>query len=145
MSFFRRRKRKRFTKAPKKLRDAARKIILPRVEWYAQTYGFKYNRVALRAQRSRWGSCSIKGNLNFNVKLIFLPIELVDYVIVHELCHLRHMNHSKAFWDEVFQILPNAKALRKQMRRAQVPHSPVVLLRKLNFQPKTSTIDVKTY
>ena len=80
-------------------------------------YGVKCGRVAMRNQKTRWGSCSKEGNLNFNYKIAFLPPELADYLIVHELCHLKEMNHLPRFWALVEQTIPNHKALRKEMRR----------------------------
>ena len=71
--------------------------------------GVKFNRITLREQKTRWGSCSGKGNLSFNLKLIMAPRYVLDYVVVHELCHLIHMNHSKSFWNEVESFMPNYK------------------------------------
>ena len=94
----------------------AKKMICERVEHYNSFYNFKYNRIAIRRQSTRWGSCSGKKNLNFNYKLLFLPQEMADYVVVHELCHLQEMNHSKRFWDLVAKVFPNFKEIRKEMR-----------------------------
>ena len=85
----------------------AKKIIPPKVAFYAKQLGVEYGRIAIRAQRTRWGSCSGLGNLNFNCLLMMVPEEVLDYVIVHELCHLKEMNHSKAFWREVEQAMPD--------------------------------------
>ena len=89
--------------------------------WNAH-YGFSFGRVAIRDQRSRWGSCSKKGNLNFNYRLLFLPLPLVDLVIVHELCHLKEFNHSSAFWALVEQTIPDL-ALRRNALRHHAVHS----------------------
>lgn len=80
-------------------------------------YGFSYNKISVRNSRSRWGSCSEKKNLNFNYKIIFLPEGLLNYIIIHELCHLREMNHSKRFWNLVEKTVPDYKEMRKKMRR----------------------------
>lgn len=89
------------------LADKALIVIPDRVRYYAGQIGVTYGRVTIRNQKTRWGSCSSKGNLNFNCLLMLAPPEVVDYVVVHELCHRKQMNHSKAFWSEVEQILPN--------------------------------------
>lgn len=79
-----------------------------------------YNRVSVRNQKTRWGSCSSKGNLNFNYRLFYLPEELLDYVVVHELAHRRHMNHSKDFWQEVERYFPDYKECRKQLKEVEL-------------------------
>lgn len=83
--------------------------IPERVAYYAEQIGVTYGRITIRNQKTRWGSCSSKGNLNFNCLLMLTPPEIVDYVVVHELCHRKEMNHSKAFWSEVEKVLPNYK------------------------------------
>jgi len=80
----------------------------------------RYARVAIRNQRSRWGSCSEAGNLNFNYRLLDLSPELRDYVIVHELCHLKELHHGRAFWDLVTLAIPHARALNRQARRMKI-------------------------
>lgn len=100
-----------------KYKEPARQLILERINYFNQFYNFSVNRVAVRKQRTRWGSCSIKGNLNFNYRLIFLPSALADYIIVHELCHLEEFNHSKKFWDLVSRTIPEYKSLRKELRK----------------------------
>ncbi len=94
----------------------AKKMIVGRVEYYNSFYNLKYNRISVKKQSTKWGSCSRKKNLNFNYKLLFLPQEMADYVVVHELCHLQEMNHSKKFWDLVAKVFPNFKEIRKEMR-----------------------------
>ena len=83
------------------LADKARLYIPERVAYYAPIVGVDYGRISIRNQKTRWGSCSSKGNLNFNCLLMLAPPEVLDYVVVHELCHRKEMNHSRAFWNEV--------------------------------------------
>lgn len=92
-----------------KLADKALNYIPGRVKYYADIIGVTYGKITIRNQKTRWGSCSSKGNLNFNCLLMLMPPEVIDYVVVHELCHRNQMNHSKAFWKEVEKILPNYK------------------------------------
>lgn len=89
------------------LADKALTIIPERAAYYAKIIGGGYGRITIRNQRTRWGSCSGKGNLNFNCLLMLTPPEVIDYVVVHELCHRKEMNHSKAFWREVEKVPPN--------------------------------------
>ena len=86
--------------------ERAKRIFPERTAYFALRMGVDYGRITIREQKTRWGSCSSKGNLNFNWKLILAPPEVLDYVVVHELCHLKKMNHSKAFWDEVGKVMP---------------------------------------
>ncbi len=94
-------------------KERARALVHERLEHWNQFYNYEYKRVAIRNQRSRWGSCSSKQNLNFNFRIVFLPVELVDYIVVHELCHLKHFNHSPDFWASVCEVMPDY-AQRKQ-------------------------------
>ena len=114
-------------------REIARLIIHERLEHFAPLCGVVYKRVTIRNQRRRWGSCSSKGNLNFNYRLIFLPTELCDYVIVHELSHLKELNHDTAFWNEVGKILPNYRTLEAELRLVENTHGQH--LKKDNFLP----------
>ena len=98
------------------LKKAARKYIPPRTAYYAAKIGVTYGQIAIRTQKTRFGSCSTKGNLNFNCLLMKMPPEIIDYVIVHELCHRKQMNHSRAFWAEVEKILPDYRARRKWLK-----------------------------
>ena len=79
-------------------KEQSRKIVVDGIERINKNYNFKFNRIAIRNQKTRWGSCSAKGNLNFNYKIIYLPLELRDYLIAHEICHLWEFNHSQKFW-----------------------------------------------
>ena len=100
----------------KQLADLALEKLPERVAYYASQIGVTYGRITIRNQRTRWGSCSSKGNLNFNCLLMLMPAEIQDYVVVHELCHRLEMNHSKAFWGRVEEILPDYKARRKWLK-----------------------------
>ena len=91
----------------RELAEEALKDIPERVRHFAPIIGVTYGRITIRNQKSRWGSCSSKGNLNFNCLLMLAPPEHRDYVVVHELCHRKEMNHSKRFWSEVSSILPD--------------------------------------
>ena len=91
----------------RELVDKARKYIPERVAHFAEHMGVTYGRITIRNQKTRWGSCSSKGNLNFNCLLMLTPAEIIDYVVVHELCHRKEMNHSGAFWNEVEKVLPD--------------------------------------
>ncbi len=90
-----------------KLAEKALCVIPPRAQYYANLLGVKYSKITVRNQKTRWGSCSSKGNLSFNCLLMLAPIEVLDSVIVHELCHLKEMNHSKRFYDEIIRVFPD--------------------------------------
>jgi predicted metal-dependent hydrolase len=94
-------------------KEKARALVQARVEFWRASISVTPGRIAIKNQSSRWGSCSTKGNLNFNYRLALIPLELTDYVIVHELCHLIEFNHSPRFWSHVESILPDY-ALRKK-------------------------------
>ncbi len=98
------------------LKKAAKPIFAERAAFYAPLLGVRYARIAVRCQKSKWGSCSGKGNLNFNCLLLLAPEEVLDYVVVHELCHLREMNHSPRFWALVESVLPDCAARRQWLR-----------------------------
>ena len=98
------------------LTTRAKRVIPSKVRKYAEIIGVDYGRITIRMQKSRWGSCSGQGNLNFNCLLMNAPEEIIDYVVVHELCHRKEMNHSPRFWAEVEKILPDYKNRRKWLK-----------------------------
>jgi len=100
-------------KVDKKL---ARQILIPRLRYLADKHGFEYNKVALRNQKTRWGSCSSQNNINLNINLISLPQDLMDYVMLHELTHTIVKNHSKDFWEQLGKHVPNPKQQNKKLR-----------------------------
>jgi predicted metal-dependent hydrolase len=98
-------------------REKAKTIMVNRLRYLANKYGYSYNRVFIRNQKTRWGSCSAKNNISLNMKLVMLPDELIDYVILHELVHTRKKNHSDKFWREVDKLVDNSKQLRSRLRQ----------------------------
>lgn len=96
-------------------REAGKKLK-ERAAYYASLMNVTYNRIAIKETKTRWGSCSAQGNLNFHWKLILMPPEVLDYVVVHELAHRKEMNHSARFWAEVERILPDYKSRRKWLK-----------------------------
>lgn len=103
-----------------KLVQKALQVLPEKVEHYARIIGVTYGRITIRNQKTRWGSCSNKGNLNFNCQLMRLPEELQDYVVVHELCHRKEMNHSSDFWKEVEYIMPDYQERRARLKQVRV-------------------------
>ena len=97
-------------------KEAARSYIPKRVAYYHEMTGGTYNRITIRDQKTRWGSCSSKGTLSFNWRLMLAPPAILDYVVVHELCHLTHMNHSPMFWQAVESVCPDYKTARKWLK-----------------------------
>ena len=95
----------------------AKETIPPRVAAFAAQLGVTFGRITIRAQKTRWGSCSVQGNLNFNCLLMLAPEAVLDYVIVHELCHRKQMNHSAQFWAEVERILPDYTEPRNWLKQ----------------------------
>jgi predicted metal-dependent hydrolase len=98
-------------------KEVARRVITGELATLAHQYGFVYKRVAIRDTKRSWGSCSAHGNLNFSYKLLFVPDCIREYVIVHELCHLRHLHHRAEFWAEVALHMPDYEARRQELRR----------------------------
>lgn len=107
---------KRLLTLERRYRNAARDIFTSRTAYYHQFTGGNYTSITIRNQKSRWGSCSSRGTLSFNYRLVFAPPKVLDYVVVHELCHLTHMNHSKDFWTMVEQIMPDYKTYKIWLR-----------------------------
>ncbi len=101
----------------KQKRTEAERLIRGRLSELNLAYGFSYRAITVRNQKTRWGSCSRRGNLSFNYRLVLLPQQLVDYVLVHELCHLREFNHSRRFWELVGRSIPDHVIRRRQLRR----------------------------
>lgn len=98
------------------VKGQALKLAKQKIEEFNAIYNFRHQKISIRNQKTRWGSCSRKGNLNFNYKIIHLLEKHLDYIIVHELCHLEEFNHSKNFWGLVGQAVPDHKAVRKEIR-----------------------------
>jgi len=100
----------------KRYKKAARAKLEARTAYYHAVTGGNYTSITIRDQKTRWGSCSSRGTLSFNYRLIYAPPEILDYVVVHELCHLTHMNHSKDFWNMVASIMPDYRERRKWLK-----------------------------
>ena len=97
-------------------KEDARALAHERLEFFNRVYGLRWNQVRIKRSKTRWGSCSKKGNLNFNYRIALLPPELSDYIIVHELCHLGQLNHSAKFWALVARTIPDHVARRRAIR-----------------------------
>ena len=100
----------------KRLKLEALVLAKSKVKQWAEFYNVSYHRISIKNQKTRWGSCSKKGNLNFNYRIVHLRPELLDYLVVHEVCHLKEFNHSRKFWEEVGRAVPNYKSLRAELR-----------------------------
>lgn len=100
----------------KALAKKAAEVLPEKVQHFGAEMGVSYGRITIRSQRTRWGSCSAKGNLNFNCLLMLMPQEVQDYVVIHELCHRKEMNHSPAFWAEVEKYCPDYRIHRKWLK-----------------------------
>lgn len=98
------------------LASEALRVIPERVRYYAPKIGVTYGRITIRNQKTRWGSCSAQGNLNFNCLLMLAPREVLDSVVVHELCHRKHMNHSKEFYHEIYRVFPDYDRCHKWLK-----------------------------
>lgn len=99
-------------------RKLARLEITKLVDKYTNELGIEYNNIYIREQKTRWGSCSSKRNLNFNWKVMLTTPELIEYLVIHEVCHLVHLNHSKDFWNLVVKLCPDYKLRRKKLQEA---------------------------
>ncbi len=106
------------------LNTTAKKTLTPWLRQTSETLNLPFNKVTIRAQKTRWGSCSSRKNISINRNLLFLPKSVVQYLFIHELCHTKHLNHSKVYWAFVEKMEPNYKALDRALRHAnrQVPH-----------------------
>ena len=100
----------------RKLKQEARIFVKEKILQINQLYNFSFNRICIKNHKSRWGSCSKKGNLNFNYKIIHLPVELAEYIVAHELCHLKELNHSARFWVLVSKAIPDYRARRRKLK-----------------------------
>lgn len=98
-------------------RGKARKLVLNKLSQWNEIYDFEYRRVSIKQLKSRWGSCSANGNMSFNYKILFLPEELQDFIVVHELCHLKVKDHSTAFWDQVSRAIPSYGKIRQKLQK----------------------------
>ncbi len=103
-----------------KHRESAREFIHARLAYWNSFYNFEYKDVRIKNTKSRWGSCSKQGNLNFNYKLVLLPERLADYVIVHELCHLAEFNHGQKFWKLIERAMPDWRERRTELKKVGV-------------------------
>ena len=101
-------------------KNAAFELVNIKIIHLNKIYNFRFKRISIRNQKTRWGSCSLKGNLNFNYKILFLPEHIADYIVAHELCHLEEFNHSRKFWNLVAETIPNYLEIRKELKREGV-------------------------
>ena len=101
----------------KKLKEQARMVLTEKTDYYKSIIGVEYKRLRIGDQKTRWGSCSSKATISYNWRLVLMPEEIMDYVVVHELCHLLEMNHSEFFWNHVSDVIPDYKVRRKWLKK----------------------------
>ncbi len=99
------------------IRSTAQRLFPQKIESIAKQFGFSYRKIIIRSQKTRWGSCSSSGTISLNDQLLFMPAEAVDYLMIHELCHTRHMNHSSQFWLLVRELCPDFQQHEQTLRR----------------------------
>ncbi|MFH1049278.1 MAG: M48 family metallopeptidase, partial [Patescibacteria group bacterium] len=99
-----------------KYKTEAFDLAVKKIECYNKIYNFKFNKINIKNQKTRWGSCSRKGNLNFNYKIALFPGKIANYIIIHELCHLKEFNHSRKFWNLVAKLMPDYLEIKKELR-----------------------------
>jgi predicted metal-dependent hydrolase len=116
LNFYKNREIKKFAPTRSKNKPEAFEFVNSRLKIFNQHYRFVIGKVSIKDLRSLWGSCSSRKNLNFNHKIVDLPPEQADYIIVHELCHLREFNHSKKFWDLVAETIPNFRRIKNELK-----------------------------
>ena len=104
-------------------KEQALALVRKKVAHFAAMQGCRYNKISVKNQKTCWGSCSRKANLNFNYRILFLPEHMQDYIIAHELCHLKEFNHSKQFWKSVGEMVPDYAAMRGQLKRGDLLHN----------------------
>lgn len=100
----------------KAFKISAKRVLTERTAYFAEIIGVKYGKITIRAERTLWGSCTARGNINLNCLLVELPQNIYDYVVIHELCHLKHLNHSRLFWETVAKYCPDYKIYRKWLK-----------------------------
>lgn len=103
-----------------KYKDEASKLVHSRVKFFSKRHGFAFNKIFIKNQKTRWGSCTKNRNMNINYKIIFLPKKQQDYIIVHELCHLKEFNHSRKFWALVAKFLPDYLEIKSELRNHEL-------------------------
>lgn len=103
-----------------KYKEKALALIQGKISYFTTKYGFRYNKINIKNQKTCWGSCSRKANLNFNYKILFLPEKIQDYIVAHELCHLNEFNHSKRFWALVAKTIPDYLQIRHELKKSGV-------------------------
>jgi len=98
----------------------ALKFVEERISHFNKLYNFRFNKINIKNQKTRWGSCSRKGNLNFNYKILLLSPKVADYIIVHELCHLKEFNHSRKFWNLIAKTIPDYLEIRNELKKLMI-------------------------